>query len=95
MKTILEIINEKQKKNYIPTLPITISSLNKAQLSTIKEIEKNNLVVVTGCAGSGKTSTIVNVASHFLAKNKKVLIVSKNDKAVDVIAQRLNDLNAP
>jgi superfamily I DNA and/or RNA helicase len=95
MKTILEIINEKQKKNYMPTLPITISSLNKAQLSTIKEIEKNNLVVVTGCAGSGKTSTIVNVASHFLAKNKKVLIVSKNDKAVDVIADRLNSLNAP
>lgn len=94
MKTVLDILNEKQSTNYLPIIPMTVTDLDKAQKSVIYAIEKYNLVTVTGAAGTGKTTTIVNVASNFLAKGKKVLVVSKSDKAVDVVADRLNALGA-
>ena len=65
MKTILEIINEKQKKNYIPTLPITISSLNKAQLSTIKEIAAAALDLVSNYLSKVSASDLTILASAF------------------------------
>lgn len=75
--------------------PITPLSLSDSQFDVIKSIEENDFIAVAGPPGTGKSQTIVNVAAHLIANNKTVLVASRMDKAVDVVAQRLNKLNAP
>ena len=50
---------------------------------------------VFGPPGTGKSQTIVNLVSHLIANGKTVLVASRMDKAVDVVAERLNQLGAP
>jgi len=103
-ETVLNIINEEytqskpvdsQQKTLENFFPITPLSLSDAQLNVIKNIENARLVSVFGPPGTGKSQTIVNLAAHLIANGKTVLIASRMDKAVDVIAERLNDLGAP
>lgn len=53
------------------------------------------LTTVYGPPGTGKSQTIVNLVSHLVASGKTVLVVSRMDKAVDVVHDRLNRLGAP
>ncbi len=83
---------ENIEKNVFAITPL---SLSDSQFDVIKKIETNDLLAVYGPPGTGKSQTIVNVAAHFIANGKTVLVASRMDKAVDVVAQRLNELNAP
>jgi len=75
--------------------PITPLSLSDSQEEVIKKIEEHDFLAVYGPPGTGKSQTIVNLVSHLIAKEKSVLVVSRMDKAIDVVAERLNELNAP
>jgi superfamily I DNA and/or RNA helicase len=92
--SVLEIINGISKKENKLTLPIKVLLLNASQEQALKEVEKNTLTTVIGAAGTGKSSTITAIASHFIMTGRKVLIVSKSDHAVDVITNKLNNLGA-
>lgn len=74
--------------------PITPLSLSETQMQVIEEIKNNTLVTVFGPPGTGKSQTIVNIASHLAGSGKTVLIASKMDKAVDVVSDRLNSFGA-
>ncbi len=75
--------------------PITPLSLSDSQEKVIKNIENNKFVAVQGPPGTGKSQTIVNLVAHLIANGKTVLVASRMDKAVDVVADRLNELGAP
>jgi len=75
--------------------PITPLSLSDSQEKVIKNIENSKLVAVQGPPGTGKSQTIVNLVAHLIANGKTVLVASRMDKAVDVVADRLNNLGAP
>ena len=103
-ETVLNLINEEytqskptdtQQKTLADFFPVTPLSLSDAQLNVIKNVENSKLVSVFGPPGTGKSQTIVNLAAHLIANGKTVLVASRMDKAVDVIAERLNDLGAP
>lgn len=109
-ETALEIINEEylksskkdfkiedniQKKKTSEFFPITPLPISQSQEDVIEAIEKNSLIAVYGPPGTGKSQTIVNLVSHFVANGKTVLVASRMDKAVDVVAERLNSLGAP
>jgi len=108
-ETALNIINEEylQTKGKLidnPARPlkdlkdfaaITPLSLSDSQENVIKSLENNTFVAVYGPPGTGKSQTIVNLVSHLIASGKTVLVASRMDKAVDVVADRLNDLGAP
>ena len=107
-ETVLEIINHEyllqkgkvaneklEQKEIKDFFPITPLSLSDSQEDVIKKIEENNFLAVYGPPGTGKSQTIVNLVSHLIANGKSVLVASRMDKAVDVVAQRLNSLNAP
>ena len=85
-------IDETELKNFFPVTPL---SLSDSQEEVIKKIEENDFLAVYGPPGTGKSQTIVNVAAHLIDTGKTVLVASRMDKAVDVVAQRLNELNAP
>ncbi len=108
-ETALNIINEEylQTKGKIIDNPakgfkdlkdfaaITPLSLSDSQENVIKSLENNTFVAVYGPPGTGKSQTIVNLVSHLIASGKTVLVASRMDKAVDVVADRLNELGAP
>lgn len=74
--------------------PITPLSLSESQERVLENIDKNKFIAVQGPPGTGKSQTIVNLVSHLIANGKTVLVASKMDKAVDVVADRLNELGA-
>ncbi len=86
---------EKPKKDLKDFFPVTPLSLSDSQADVLKKIEQNPLVAVYGPPGTGKSQTIVNLVAHLIANGKTVLVASRMDKAVDVVAQRLNELGAP
>ena len=103
-ETVLNIINEEytqSKSVQIPPKnpegfnPITPLALSDSQASVIENIETSKLVSVYGPPGTGKSQTIVNLVAHLIANGKTVLVASRMDKAVDVVADRLNELGAP
>ncbi|MCR4881394.1 MAG: AAA family ATPase [bacterium] len=75
--------------------PITPLSLSESQQNVLKAVEDNTLVTVFGPPGTGKSQTIVNLITHLIATGKTVLFASRMDKAVDVVADRLNGFGAP
>jgi energy-coupling factor transporter ATP-binding protein EcfA2 len=83
---------EKELKDFAAVTPL---SLSDSQEDVIRKIEKNPLLAVYGPPGTGKSQTIVNLVAHLIANGKTVLVASRMDKAVDVVAQRLNELGAP
>ncbi|MBQ8476040.1 AAA family ATPase, partial [bacterium] len=85
-------LDETELKNVFPVTPL---SLSDSQEDVIKKIEESDFLSVYGPPGTGKSQTIVNVAAHLIATGRTVLVASKMDKAVDVVAQRLNELPAP
>ena len=103
-ETVLNVINEEytqakpvdcQQKTLNDFFPVTPLSLSDAQLNVVKNVENTKLVSVFGPPGTGKSQTIVNLVSHLIANGKTVLVASRMDKAVDVVAERLNQLGAP
>ena len=105
-ETALSIINEEysqSKEKSAPMkdmnkitdfYPITPLSLSDSQLQVVKNIDNSKFVAVQGPPGTGKSQTIVNLVAHLVANGKTVLVASRMDKAVDVVAERLNDLGA-
>ena len=94
--SVLGLINEtlkkENKKISLPKINALVMPMNASQKQAIKEVEKNTLTTVIGAAGTGKSSVITTIASDFIIKGKKVLIISKLDHAVDVITNKLNNL---
>lgn len=71
-----------------------ISNLDYAQLNTIQNLNSNSNMVIYGPPGTGKSQTIVNIIADALAKGEKVLVVSQKKAALDVVYNRLANLNA-
>lgn len=89
-----EILNRplKDLKDFVACTPL---SLSDSQENVIKSLENNHFVAVYGPPGTGKSQTIVNLVAHLIANGKTVLVASRMDKAIDVVADRLNELGAP
>ena len=87
--------SNKEPKELADFCAVTPLSLSDSQADVIKKIEQNTLLAVYGPPGTGKSQTIVNLVAHLVANGKTVLVASRMDKAVDVVAQRLNELGAP
>lgn len=103
-ETVLNMINEEyiqSKSLEVPKTkkaefyPITPLALSDSQASVIENVENSQMVSVCGPPGTGKSQTIVNLVAHLIANGKTVLVASRMDKAVDVVADRLNELGAP
>lgn len=67
---------------------VTLNPANHAQLKVILKIN-NTLLTCTGPPGTGKTQTIVNIIATSIASGKNVLMVSRNNKAVDNVYEKL------
>lgn len=62
-----------------------------SQENAIKAVKKGYSLVVQGPPGTGKSQLICNLASDFIARGKRVLIVCQKRAALDVVYNRLKE----
>ena len=68
---------------------------NQSQMDAIKKgIQTKDIFLVMGPPGTGKTTVILAWIKHFVeVEKKRVLVSSKNNKAVDNVLERVRDNN--
>jgi len=77
-------------------LPFVFSvlPLNEDQKESIKKGLTESFTVVTGPPGTGKSQVLVNLIINALVNDKSVLFASNNNKAVNVVYERLDKLTS-
>ncbi|NVJ85406.1 MAG: DUF4011 domain-containing protein [Algoriphagus sp.] len=75
---------EIREENLFPVFPLDSSQ----ELALTKVREGKNLVI-QGPPGTGKSQLIANLLSDYIARGKKVLVVSQKRAALDVVYERL------
>lgn len=83
----------------IPVLPkesdsalIEVLPLNTEQRQAIRKALHQTLTIITGPPGTGKSQVVTDLLLNAAWQGKRVLFASKNNKAVDVVEVRLNNL---
>lgn len=76
--------------NYSEDDLIQISNLDDSQKNAVLAAFNNKVTVITGPPGSGKTQVISNILANAVLQDKKVLVASKNNQAVDNVKSRFD-----
>lgn len=71
------------------------SVLSDPQQRVIRSCRTHAATLVVGPPGTGKSHTIASLALDYLANNKTVLIASRMDQAVNVVAEKIEQLIGP
>lgn len=79
--------NEKISNSLLEVLP-----MNLEQRAAVEKSLKNKLTIITGPPGTGKSQVVTNLLINAAWQNKRVLFASKNNKAVDVVDVRINNI---
>lgn len=66
-------------------------ALDASQESVLRQVKQGQSLVVQGPPGTGKSQLICNLATDFMARGKRVLIVCQKRAALDVVYQRLGE----
>ena len=72
---------------------IEVVPLNEEQRSAVKSAFSNDLTVVTGPPGTGKSQIVTNIVANAWLRRESVLFASYNHKAVDVVEKRVRELS--
>ena len=71
---------------------IEVLPLNSEQRLAVSQAMSNDLTVVTGPPGTGKSQVVASILANAAWRGETVLFASKNNKAVDVVEARVNAL---
>ncbi|NEU70152.1 AAA family ATPase [Spirosoma agri] len=91
---LVNILTGQASPTFHPDIPVpTISRLNESQLRAVKNIlAANELAVVHGPPGTGKTTTLVQAIKALINQDhKKVLVVAPSNTAVDLLSEKLHE----
>ena len=78
-----------EKKNSL----LRILPMNSEQTQAVRTALTNNLTVITGPPGTGKSQVVTNILVNAVWHGEKVLFASKNHQAIEVIKDRVNNLS--
>lgn len=66
---------------------------NASQKAAVEAALMNQISIIKGPPGTGKTQTILNIIANLLLQDKTVLVVSNNNSAVENVAEKLDSEN--
>ena len=79
-----------ERKNYIKNLTFFNNDLNESQKDAVRfALEVNEIGLIHGPPGTGKTTTIVEVILQLVKLGNKILVVAPSNIAVDNIGEKL------
>ena len=73
--------------------PIEVVPLNEEQRQAVRKAMSSPFTVVTGPPGTGKSQIVVSMIADAYMRGESVLFTSKNNKAVDVVEDRVSSLS--
>lgn len=74
---------------------VLLQSANLSQKQSIKTALENKISIIEGPPGTGKTTTILSIIANLICMSKKVVVVSKNNPAIDNVAEELQKMGLP
>jgi len=89
---LIRILTGQAEPTFYQELPVAaIPSLNASQQAAARQIvTANELAIVHGPPGTGKTTTIVQAIKSLIKQNgKQVLVVAPSNTAVDLLSEKL------
>lgn len=81
---------ENEEESVSPDELIRVTELDQYQINAVATALNSTVSVITGPPGTGKTQVIENILANALLRGKKVLVASKNNKAVDNVKERFD-----
>lgn len=75
------------KYEYRPIFPF---GCNSSQYTAVKNAMENQISIIEGPPGTGKTQTILNIIANILLQGKTVQIVSNNNSATQNVYEKLS-----
>ena len=75
------------------TPTVEVVPLNDEQREAVQSAFRNDLTVVTGPPGTGKSQVVLSVLASAYLRGERVLFASRNHKAVNVVETRINGLS--
>ena len=85
--------NMPEESSLAPTSLIEVLPMNSEQYRAVEAALTKPLSVITGPPGTGKSQVVTNLLINAVWQGQKVLFASKNNKAVDVVEARINNLS--
>ena len=83
IKNFNKEMEEQEKKNEI--------QLSEKQREAVKCINSNNIVIITGGPGTGKTTIIKTIIDIYKSKNKKVILAAPTGRAAKRMTEMTNN----
>lgn len=66
---------------------------NKSQFDAVRNAMENQISIIEGPPGTGKTQTILNIIANIIKRGKTVAVVSNNNAATDNVYEKLKKYN--
>lgn len=76
-------------KGSLPNCIIYPFGCNRSQMQAVERTLSNQISVIEGPPGTGKTQTILNIIANILLEGKTVAVVSNNNSAIDNVLEKL------
>lgn len=90
-----KIIKKPKREDEIKKEQLLIEQANLSQKEALENALNNRMTIIQGPPGTGKTTTIINILANLIYKNKSVLVVSKNNSAIENVAEELGAMEIP
>lgn len=74
---------------------LLLQQSNQSQKRCIEAALGNRVSVIEGPPGTGKTTTILSLIANMVWRGQKVLVVSKNNSAINNVAEELAGMDIP
>lgn len=81
--------NYKNQNNKNLGVTIYPFGTNKSQFDAVKKAMENQISIIEGPPGTGKTQTILNIIANIVKNNQTVAVVSNNNSATDNVYEKL------
>lgn len=74
---------------------LLLQQSNLSQKKAIKRAIEHRVSIIEGPPGTGKTTTILSIIANMIVRDKKVVVVSKNNSAIQNIVEELDNMDVP